>query len=210
MANVTAAPNASATPTPSRPPGSIRAHDEEAPDRGEARGAPKAAWQGPAMDQLQPHEQQQRTEVLDRDRDADLETRDRGVIEGAHPGEPDDPHDRKLTEVPAIDLEQPRTSDRERREEHSERAHGAELRQARGRHVVVQQEVCDRPVQRPERGGRRGERVAEPGGAGVDRHSGGVSQWVGVRARCEGQRLQAAIDRVQQYWGLDSAPRLGA
>ena len=113
------------------------------------------------MDDLEVQEQDQRAEVLDRERDADIEPRDRREVEGVDAGESDDAEDREQSEVLPADLWSP--ADRDCRGERGERADRSELRQSGGGHVVVEQETGEGAVQCPEGGGRCRERVAELG-----------------------------------------------
>jgi hypothetical protein len=82
------------------------------------------------VNHLQVEEEQERAEILDRQGDADVQSRDRGEVERLHPGQPDDPEDRQPAEVSLADLEQARAGDREHRRQRRKRAYRSQLREA--------------------------------------------------------------------------------
>ena len=97
---------------------------------------------------------------------------------------------------------QTRPGDRERRRERHERAHRPQLGEPRRRHVVLEQELAERPVQRPQRRGGGRERVAEPGVAGARCDRGSVAVGAGGREltapqsrRVTGLRVRVTSER---------------
>jgi hypothetical protein len=146
--------------------GPVRLDDEEAARHRQGDRVPEAGRDPPAEPEPQPQEDEQRREVLDRDGGADLEAVDGQEVGGLHGRERDDAEQRELRDRRALDAQQPRAEQGDAGQEQHERACDAQLRDRLPAEPAVHQRRADARVDRPQRGGRGGEGVAEPHGGG--------------------------------------------
>jgi hypothetical protein len=84
-------------------------------------------------EEARPERDQHGGEVLDDERDPDVEVRDCREVEEVDEGEPADPEDGEVAELPARDAERARREDRHAREEEDRGAAPAHLGQPQRR-----------------------------------------------------------------------------
>ncbi len=123
------------------------------------------------MGQAQPEEQEQRREVLDRHRDADLEPVDREEVGGVDTGEPDHAEQRERRQLSAVDGHEVAAGHGEEERKDQPRPGGAELGEPRRVDAVVEQLTRHHAVERPHGRARRRQGVAAGGTAARHRSS---------------------------------------
>jgi hypothetical protein len=114
--------------------------DEEAAGHRERRRRPHRRPQTAPVEEAQPQQDEHRAEVLDGQRNADVEPLDGQEIGGVHTSETGDPEPRHATHVLPADPQSPRRYREQHAHEDQPRDGGAQLREMQGRHTVVEEE----------------------------------------------------------------------
>ena len=144
-------------------PGVVGADDEERPDDREPDGGPQSRPEPPSVEDAQPDEQDQRGQVLDRERHPDLEAVDRDEVRALDEREAGYPHEGERRDVRPLDSQQVTARRGQREREDQEGAGRSELREPQGGQVIVEQGAGNARVERPERRRQGSEGVATPG-----------------------------------------------
>ena len=140
--------------------------DEREPAEGQRERVPEPPSYGLVDEEARPERDQHGGEVLDDERDPDVEVRDRREVEEVDEGEPADPENGEVAELPARDAKRARREDRHAREEEDRGAGPAHFGQPQRREPAgVDHDLGDGRVHGPECDRREDERVSERGAA---------------------------------------------
>ena len=134
---------------------------ERAANHGERRRAPQPALEAAAVGQAQPQQQDERAQVLDDQRHADVEARDREEVGHVHARQTEDAEEGQAGDVLATDPQQGGADEGDGAGEEHEGEHRPQLGQAHGADAVLEQQAGERAVERPHRRRAGGERVTQ-------------------------------------------------
>jgi hypothetical protein len=138
----------------------IGTHHQEATRGGQENGAPEAGRQAAPVDNAKPDQEQQRREVLDRHRRADVEALDRREVARVDSGQAGDAEEGERRQLVALHPQEVRARGPEHHQQDQPRAERAHLGQLERTDAVVQQVARHAAVECPQRGRGGRERVA--------------------------------------------------